>query len=141
MDFRVFGLDQNRLRVTAELNDLMHHFVLTVELRAPEMLITAVHLEIPRYPNRRCRLIIPIAQKLVGLKVERGFTEQVKIFLHGPAGCTNLFNLVVNAVPLAVNTKDTLPYFFGHQEFSESRDKMKAVMKDQCIAWSADPKD
>jgi len=141
LDFRVLGLDQGRMRVTAELEDLMHHFILTVDIRAPEMLITAVNLEIPRYPNRRCLLIRPALDRLIGLKIERGFTEQVKAFLHGPRGCTNVFNLVIAAVPLAVNTRDTLPYFFGEQDFRESRDKMKAVMKDQCIAWSGEIQD
>ena len=141
LDFRVFGLDQTHLRVTAELDDFMHHFILTVDLRAPEMVIAAVSLQIPRYPNRRCLLIRPALDRLIGMKVERGFTDQVKTFLHGPQGCTNLFNLVVNALPLALNTRDTLPYFFGDQGFKESRDKMKAVMKDHCIAWSGNPKD
>ena len=136
LDFRVQGLDQNTLRVVAGLEDMMHHFILNVDVRAPEMVIASAVLEIPRYPNRRCLLIRPALAKLQGLKIERGFTDRVKTFLSGPQGCTNVFNLVVNAVPLALNTRDTLPYFFSGQSFTESRDKMKAIMKDQCIAWS-----
>jgi hypothetical protein len=136
LDFQVLGLDQNHLRVLATLEDMMHHFILTVDVRVPEMLIASATLEIPRYPNRRCRLIRPAVDQLVGLKIERGFTDRVKSFLLGPQGCTNLFNLVVNACPLALNTAGALPYFFSGANFTDSREKMKAVMKDQCIAWS-----
>ena len=136
LDFRVLGLDPHTLRVLATLEDMMHHFVLTVDVRVPEMVIAAAALQIPRYPNRRCLLILPAVDRLVGLKIERGFTDQVKSFLLGPRGCTNLFNLVVNACPLALNTAGALPYFFSGQSFTASREKMKAVMKDQCIAWS-----
>ena len=136
LDFRVQGLDPRTLRVKATLEDLMHHFILTVDVRVPEMVIAAAALEIPRYPNRRCLLIRPAIDRLKGLKIERGFTDRVKALLLGPQGCTNLFNLVVNGVPLALNTADALPFLFGRQSLGESRDKMKAVMKDQCIAWS-----
>jgi len=138
LDFRVLGLDQHHLRVLATLEDMMHHFILTVDVRIPEMVITAASLEIPRYPNRRCLLIRPAVDKLIGIKIERGFTDQVKAFLLGPQGCTNLFNLVVNACPLALNTAGALPYFFSGQSFTDSREQMKAVMKDHCIAWSED---
>jgi hypothetical protein len=76
LDFQVLGLDQNHLRVLATLEDMMHHFILTVDVRVPEMLIASATLEIPRYPNRRCRLIRPAVDQLVGLKIERGFTDR-----------------------------------------------------------------
>jgi len=63
--------------------------------------IVAVQASIEHSPYNECQEVEPFYQRLVGMRVDRGFVRAVKEMFRGTSGCTHMTELLA---PLATTT-------------------------------------
>jgi hypothetical protein len=103
---KVVGLwyEDETLRVRAHLRDaytepdgsalVLHEYRLDLSVELATMVATAVAVEPIHLPYGECFDAAPEAQRLVGLRLERGFTGEALRRLGGALGCTHLNSLI-----------------------------------------------
>ncbi|HVW32884.1 MAG TPA: DUF2889 domain-containing protein [Acidimicrobiia bacterium] len=73
----------------------IHGYELRIEAVPPALEVVALSAR-PRFlPFPECPLAAPVAQRLVGLELTRGFRADAKAVLGGIEGCTHLLSLVL----------------------------------------------
>ncbi|MBI2865543.1 MAG: DUF2889 domain-containing protein [Chloroflexi bacterium] len=95
--------ENENLIVTSRMVDVFHDITVTLDVSHPGFTILDAHVEMAKVPSQNCYLIYPVAKKLIGLSIARGFNRSVVNLLAGVAGCSNILNLVLAAAPLAIN--------------------------------------
>jgi long-subunit acyl-CoA synthetase (AMP-forming) len=134
------GSDEMLLLGTILDND--HLIKLELTLYVPDEQITRSKLEMIHVPFPVCREIEPFADRLVGLRVERGVLNEIARRVGGHAGCSHLKELATNLVyfaatglvrrRLGVDPMST-EYF---QKSPEERFKLtKGLLSDSCLAY------
>jgi len=74
----------------------IHGYEVRLEAEPPDLTVVAVHVR-PRFlPFPECPLAAVAAQRLVGLRLSRGFRTAATEILGGVEGCTHLLTLVLN---------------------------------------------
>jgi Protein of unknown function (DUF2889) len=96
--------EDETLRVRAHLRDaytepdgsqlVLHEYRLDLWVELATMVVTAVAVEPIHLPYGECFDAAPEAQRLVGLRLERGFTGEARRRLGGELGCTHLNSLM-----------------------------------------------
>ena len=96
--------DDTSLRVRAELRDayaepdtsetVLHHYRLDLWVDLESMEVRRVEVEPVALPYDDCFEAPQYVQRLVGLKLERGFTGEALARLQGECGCTHLSSLI-----------------------------------------------
>jgi hypothetical protein len=76
--------------------------------------IVAAKADSEAYPHRECKEAEGAYLKLVGLRIEPGFTRQVKQLFRGEAGCTHMTELIP---PMATTLFQVL---WGDGEFAST---------------------
>ena len=82
----------------------VHHMVVDLELKFPELLIDKATVTFHERPHTHCTDIEPDYQKLVGLSIARGFNAKVKELFGGPRGCTHIGALLSAMAPVAIQS-------------------------------------
>jgi hypothetical protein len=80
--------------------DIIHDMSLTLRVRVPELVITAVQGAMHAHPYTVCPEALPPLEVLVGLRVSRGFTRAVNERLGRERGCAHLVALVHAMAPV-----------------------------------------
>jgi Protein of unknown function (DUF2889) len=98
--------EDDELRVSAHLRDaylepdgdelVMHEYRLDLWVDLATMVLTRVEVEPIALPYEECFDAPAYAQRLVGLKLERGFTGEALARLVGECGCTHLNALIAD---------------------------------------------
>lgn len=98
--------DDNTLRVRAQLRDaytepdgsqtVMHEYRVELWVHLPSMEITKIDVEPIHLPYGECFEAPGFVQRLVGLKLERGFSGRAAELLEAEAGCTHLNSLIAD---------------------------------------------
>lgn len=78
----------------------IHDMALTIRVRSPELVITAVSGSMATHPYTVCPDAVPPLQELVGLSVARGFTRAVNERFGRQHGCAHLTALVHAMAPV-----------------------------------------
>jgi len=81
---------------------LVHDLVARIRVQGPDLTIVAVEAKMPHIPREMCREILPDMQKLVGLRIITGYTQQVKNLIGDVKGCSHLTHLFLSLGPAAV---------------------------------------
>lgn len=102
-DVKSYGFD-NDWRGRVEPGDPVHDMWLRLTV-APDFLITAVEARTDASPYQMCPDIAPNFQRLVGLRIGRGWRRDVRARLGGAEGCTHLVELLA---PLATTVFQTI---------------------------------
>jgi len=112
----------------------VHDMSLTVRVRRPGLVITAVIPDMTAHPYTICRDALPPLEQLVGVSVARGFTRAVNERFGRQRGCAHLTALVHAMGPAirqgagaAFRDEDDLP-----------RADRDLWFIDSCQAWRAD---
>lgn len=87
---------------------LLHDMEVRVQVRIPELTVAAIEGVMKHVPYEQCRHVLPGLQKLVGVKVARGFTSQVRHEVGGVRGCAHLTSLILSLAPVAAQALFTL---------------------------------
>ena len=128
------------IRVRNEKRDpgLMHHMTLTMELSIPQMNILSLTAEMPVIPHPGCNDVKENVQKLVGRRIQPGFTGEVKAIFGKAAGCSHLTNLVLAMSSAAV--QGLWSYFSrSRQGGTPPRSGTdESLLLDSCYMWRKD---
>ena len=84
----------NGVLVRTTVNDTFFEGVVELEVKVPELEITAARGEIKRCFNEECQEVLPLLEKAVGLRVGAGITRMINDLIGGSQGCDRLADLV-----------------------------------------------
>ena len=94
--------DRPRHNKVSKESELVHHMVIRLRVKGPEMLIEQAEAAMPHHPREECPVVLPWIQNLEGLKITSGFSMKVKEIIGGTKGCAHLTSLVIVMGPSAV---------------------------------------
>ncbi len=98
----IYPIEGDRFLIEAVLQDEIHDVHVEVEIVHPTLEIVAARSEIRNGPfTRVCNLTHPNMDRLVGLKIERGFTGQARGLVGGRGGCHRISELLVEVAQAA----------------------------------------
>lgn len=98
----IYPLGNDRFLIEALLRDEVHDVVVEVEVLHPSLEIVAARSEIRNGPfTSVCNMTHANMDKLVGLKVGRGFTVAARAAVGGSTGCHRVSELVVEIAQAA----------------------------------------
>ena len=83
---------QNEVSEEAEL---VHHMVIRLKVKGPEMLIEKAEATMPHHPREECPEVLPWIRNLEGLRIATGYSMKVKKVIGGTRGCAHLTSLVI----------------------------------------------
>jgi hypothetical protein len=124
----------------------MHHMILELRVRYPDLVITSAELVFEDHPHRECPEIAPRYRNLVGLSIARGFTHKVRELFGGPRGCTHSTALLQAMGPavvqstwsMRVKANDAQPVALRRPPTQEERERMFMVNLNTCHIWAED---
>ncbi len=99
----------------------VHHMIIRMEVRGPQLTIVDIEVEMPTTPHELCVQVRECLAPVKGLSIVAGFTARLKKIAGGPRGCTHLVSLLTAMAPAAVqgswsamtrqplNSKDHIP--------------------------------
>lgn len=82
----------------------IHQMQIELEVRLPDLEIIRAGVVFETHPHESCPGIAAHYEKLVGLKVARGFTHKIRELFGGPRGCTHTTALLQAIGPAVVQS-------------------------------------
>ena len=79
----------------SEESELVHHMVVRLKVKGPEMLIVQAEATMPHPPREECPEVLPWFRNLEGLGIAAGYSMKVKRAIGGIKGCAHLTSLVI----------------------------------------------
>lgn len=145
----IYPLGNDRFLVAAELKDELHDVHAEVEILYPALEIVAARSEVRNGPfTAVCNLTHPNMEKLIGMKVGRGFTLEARKAVGGRTGCHRVSELVVEIAQAAYQLHFVLFFSAIPREEREQRDvpfdRWRAVngsipgMRNTCFSYNDD---
>jgi hypothetical protein len=143
----MYPLGGDRYLIEALLKDEVHDVVVEVEVVFPSLEIVAARSEIRNGPfTNVCNMTHVNMQKLVGMKVGRGFTTSARAAIGGGAGCHRISELVVEIAQAAYQLNFVIFFEGMPKEMREKEDvpidRWRAVnqtipgMRNTCWSYS-----
>jgi len=151
-EIKTFDLGGHQVLVEATLKDtrtqtpsedssgepmvLVHDLVARIRVQGPDLTVVAVEAEMPHIPREMCRDVLPDVQKLVGLRIITGYTQQVKELIGDVKGCSHLTHLFLCLGPAAVQG-----YWAAYGRKPEARTLSNPALArviDSCRVWCRD---
>ena len=115
----------------------VHHMIIRMEVRGPELAIEDIDVEMPTVPMQECLETLDSLTPLKGLPIVSGFTSRVKDLVGGAKGCAHLVALITAMASAAVQgawaamtskPRDPATFLPGARE----------RIKDTCRVWRSD---
>ncbi len=101
-EVNIYPLTDDRFLIESFLRDEVHDVHAEVEIVYPSLEIVAARSEVRSGPfTNICNLTHPNMQKLVGMRVARGFTQVARLAVGGASGCHRVSELVVEIAQAA----------------------------------------
>lgn len=101
-EVNIYPLEGDRYLIEAFLLDEVHDVHAEVEILHPSLEIVAARSEVRNGPfTAVCNLTHPNMEKLVGMRVARGFTQTARAAVGGTSGCHRVSELVVEIAQAA----------------------------------------
>ena len=120
----------------------IHHMVVDLEVRFPEMTITDARVVFETFPQPGCPGITAHYRELIGLSIARGFTHEVRQRFGGPRGCTHTTALLQAMGPVAVqcvfSMRRSAPLDERPSDDGQSATNAVSFMRDTCHVWASD---
>ena len=80
----------------------VHHMIIRMEIKGPELVIENIEVEMPTIPYDECSDTRQGLQQLKGMPIVAGFTTKAKAMIGGRKGCCHLLSLLTAMAPAAV---------------------------------------
>jgi hypothetical protein len=113
---------------------VIHDMTLTIRVRHPELVITAVEGRMDHRPYTLCPDAVPPLQRLVGLSVMQGFTRAVNERFGRQLGCAHLTALIQAMAPVVKQGAGAI--FHEDEDFPRADQDLWFV--NTCQAWRED---
>jgi long-subunit acyl-CoA synthetase (AMP-forming) len=128
--------------LVASMLDDEHLIKLEVTVHLPDEQITKSRLNMIRAPFPVCREVEGAAERLVGLRIERGVLHQINDRLGGRLGCSHIKELATNIVYFAashlVRRRSGLDPMSTDYAFKPPEERFlltKELLRDSCLAY------
>ncbi|MFH0766011.1 MAG: DUF2889 domain-containing protein [Calditrichota bacterium] len=132
--------DNEHIITKASLLDLNHNMRVEIKVRVSDRTIIQAEAQMTKTPFLICGQTARFAEKMVGLRIERGVTRKLSDLFGHSDGCTHLYELAVEAVRLSSNV--LLGFETGDIEWRERRlsdkefiSKAKEFLKNSCLPF------
>jgi hypothetical protein len=119
IDIAVFEGHENTIVVEGDLKDdrplknyrinndilpprTIHHMIIRIEVKGPQLIIEDIEVEMPTVPHEVCRETLDCLKPVKGSPIVSGFTRKIKTLVGGPKGCNHLLALLTAMAPAAV---------------------------------------
>ncbi len=80
----------------------IHHMIIRMEVKGPQLVIEDIEVEMPTIPHDACHEILERLSPVKGMPIVSGFTARVKDLVGGVKGCCHLLALLTAMAPAAV---------------------------------------
>lgn len=120
----------------SDQSKLVHHMVIRLRVKGPDMLIEQAEATMPHHPREECPVVLPWIRKLEGLRMAQGFSMKVKKVIGGTKGCAHLTSLVIAMGPSAVQGY-WAAYGVERERMSLHEQAIKNVIN-TCYLWRED---
>ena len=101
-EVNIYPIEGDRFLIEAFLQDEVHDVHAEVEILHPSLEIVAARSEVRNGPfTNVCNLTHPNVERLVGMRVARGFTGEARKIVGGPGGCHRVSELLVEIAQAA----------------------------------------
>jgi hypothetical protein len=145
----IYPLGGDRFLIEAFLQDEVHDVHAEIEILHPSLEIVAARSEVRNGPfTNVCNMTHPNIEKLVGMTVARGFTQEARNRVGGRGGCHRVSELVVEIAQAAyqlhfVRFFSSLPSEVREREDdppARRRALLKAIpgMRNTCFSYDED---
>ena len=117
---------------------VVHDLIVRMTVSLPKLKIIHIEAEMPVIPHMACPEIKDCVQKLVGIEIRHGFTDDVRNLIGNTQGCIHLMNLILSMGSAAV--QGMWAYFSHKKETSPTRipDVDGKLLLDTCWVWRQD---
>ena len=135
--------EEDLIRTKASLLDLNHNMRVEIVVRISDRTIIDANAQMIKTPFLICMQTARFAEKIKGLKIERGITKRLADLMGRSEGCTHLYELAVEAVRLSSNV--LLGFETGDEEWRERKlsdeefiEKAKGFLANSCLPFKVD---
>jgi len=146
-EVNIYPLEGDRFLIEACLRDEVHDVHAEVEILHPSLEIVAARSEVRNGPfTAVCNLTHPNMQRLVGMRVARGFTLEARRAVGGATGCHRVSELLVEIAQAAYQLHFVRFFASLPREVREAEDdpvaRRRAVlesipgMRDTCFSYN-----
>ena len=80
----------------------IHHMIIRMAVKGPQLVISEVDVKMPTVPHEACVETLACLAPLKGMSIVSGFTAKVKRLAGGTKGCCHLLALLTAMAPAAV---------------------------------------
>jgi long-chain acyl-CoA synthetase len=143
-DFSVelYDAGADNMVLVGTMLDSDHLIKLEVNIYLPDEQITRSRLDVIRAPFPVCGAIEAAAERLVGLRIERGVVGEIARRVGGRTGCSHVKELATNIVYFAASHLvrrrsgvDPWSTAFAHRPPEERFALTKELLRDSCLAY------
>ena len=138
----LYGDGSDEMALVGTMLDNDHLIKLELDLNLPDEQITRSKLEMVRVPFPVCREIEPLADRLVGLRIERGVINEIAQRIGGHLGCSHVKELAANMVYFAASSLvqhrlgvDPASGEYETKPPGERFTMTKELLADSCLAY------
>lgn len=117
---------------------IVHYLVARMTLSLPELKIVHLEADMPVVPHATCPEIKDAVQKLEGMEIRHGFTDEVKRRFGNTEGCLHLMNLILSMGSAAVQGMWS---YYAQKSRDSGVKRPKAseeMLLDTCWVWRQD---
>jgi long-subunit acyl-CoA synthetase (AMP-forming) len=122
--------------------DNEHLIKLEITIFLPDEQITRSKLDMIRVPFPVCREVESVAERLVGLRIERGVLSEISARVGGSVGCSHIKELATNIVYFAASSLvsrragvEPMGTDYAALPPSERFSLTKELLRDSCLAY------
>jgi len=142
INIELFESGSEKLTLVGTMLDNEHLIKLEMEIDLPNEQITRSRLNMVRVPFPVCREVEMVAERLVGLRIERGVLGEIVRRVGGRVGCSHIKELATNIVYFVASHLvrrragvDPLSLEFAHKPPEERFVLTRGLLRDSCLAY------
>ncbi len=128
--------ENGEILITTGLVDCFHDIVMTIVVDCDTMVIKDIDVNFAKAPRPDCANVKDRLSQLVGTPISRGLTKKLFHVLGGNKGCSNLRNMLLCALPIALNFQVAA----GIEDHTELLDGIHEQFVGTCIGYAEPPK-
>ncbi len=138
----LFDAGPDHVAVVGTMLDSEHLIKLDIKIYLPDEQIVSSRLSMIRVPFPVCREVESAAERLVGLRIERGVLAEIIRRVGGRVGCSHIKELATNIIYFVASDLvrrraglDPLSADFGQKPPEERFALTKELLRDTCLAY------
>lgn len=138
----LFEAGEDELVLVGTMLDNEHLIKLEMVVYLPDEQITRSSLSMVRVPFPVCREVESVAERLVGLRIERGVLSEIVRRIGGRVGCSHIKELATNIVYFVASHLvrrragvEPINLEFSHKPPDERFALTRGLLRDSCLAY------